>query len=670
MATTIGPVVAKVTANAEGLYKEVDKAGAKFRSTSDKIADDAFRFGVKFQKEMEKAGDKAGKSLVERFAGAAKFGGIIAGGGLAAGLVGTVAAYMDGASAIREMGEAAIKTATPLSNVQGIVAAFGKTEDAVDALAKFNTALSRAAVLGEGLANFDAIGLNAKELAGRADAFEQLADKIGSMRSGWQQSWAAMSIFGEDYKKLMPVLSRGGEYIREQSALLKAFGADVTGGMVASVRKADEIWKQIGMLKQAFSVQVAGGVAPMLAALKDRMGNLPDWGLSFKGLSSRLIDAAEGVSKLGLALKSMFSNAEVREGLYLTAEALFRSLGHKIGEWLAHGVGTALKAVGTINLGKWFGFERTIDVGSIGEKLLAVGKDGARSSRVWWETMKLNWGGVVNAMANEPGLAGVTKFFADVRAYSSSTFSAVKQNNFFDVLAASAQQLIASTRSPFDQIKQELRGLVALVEQSEKTVQQMNAPAKLGGPLANWSPKNLGLDVLQITDALNLLPNAIKRGFFHWDMTAPLVENIKRIEVGAIQHAFGDLFKNMESPLAKLDLMGPPKALFQEAEKREAIKMNAIITDAAALKANERFRQLLAQFPAQEYRAVGAMAKGTREAYSTILANENTPRESIQEALRRIAEEALKVEKDNLATGKDILNELKDNPVLRMGGIW
>lgn len=82
------------------------------------------------------------------------------------------------------------------------------------------------------------------------------------------------------------------------------------------------------------------------------------------------------------------------------------------------------------------------------------------------------------------------------------------------------------------------------------------------------------------------------------------------------------------------------------------------------------FRKLQQSFQLPEVKFAGAVEKGSKEAYSAILKFQNPQKaESVQDAMRRIQEQLLREQKENVRVGKDVLKVLKKNPPLTVRGI-
>lgn len=453
MSANFIPLAVKMVASAEGIQQGVDKAKKLIGSGANDMA-----------KQAENLGKTMGTKLSTGFKVAI---------GAAAGALTAAAplyAYYEGANIIRELGNAATQASAPVEEFQAIMAAFGKSEDAIDGITKLSNFVSKAAVLGEGADALQAIGLDPVKLASSSNAFEQVADKIGAMGQGFRQSWAAMQLFGEDYKKFMPVLSRGGDFIREQKNLLDAFGATVNGNAVLNVRDADRFFAQFDALKQGFFVQVASGVAPIIAELSDLIPKLSDMGITFKGLSNFIVDAAEAVSKLGYAAMEAFSSAQVRNALFEIMGDVMVYAANKFTQALTAGLAAVMQTVGNRSLGKlWIpGMGEMplgrLPFGDIGDDLERKAKNQGIVAATRIQAAAIEWKQLQETLRNLPGFVAIEGIFGRIRNRMGATAAQARLNNPFEVWKISVDALEQSVASSTDQMIKEFTRLDSLVK--------------------------------------------------------------------------------------------------------------------------------------------------------------------------------------------------------------
>ena len=452
------PMAVKMIASAEGLQQGVEKTKAIIGKGAADLS-----------KQAENLGRTMGTKLTGAFKLAMGAGAAAAGGGaLVAG--GMAYAYYEGANMIRELGNAAAQASAPVEEFQGLVAAFGKTEDAIDAATKLANLVGKAAVLGEGADALNAIGLDATQLANSTNAFEQVADKIGAMGQGFRQSWAAMSLFGEDYKKFMPVLSRGGEFIREQKALLDSFGATIGGSAVANVRDADRFFAQFDALKQGFFVQIASGVAPMIAELSALIPKLSEMGITFKGMAGSIVDASESVATFVNAAYESVANADLRSTLFEILGGAAEFFGLKLSQALTFAVGKLFQQIGTINVGPF-----KLDMGARGDVLLAESGRSAFQAKMAYQDLQDSWDTLTGKLSNSANQQGILSFFDRVRGRMATVAGDAMRNNPFEVWKISVDALEQSVATSTDQMVREFTRLESLVRNAP-TINDLLSP--------------------------------------------------------------------------------------------------------------------------------------------------------------------------------------------------
>lgn len=449
MATDIGPLTAKITATTDGLQKALDKSPAMIRTAADKMA-----------KESKAAGEKAGQSAGIGFA--SKLGLALAGGAAlgAGGVAGVTYLYMEGANAIREIGIAAAGASMPVNEFQGLVGAFaGNVQDATDAAVKLTTALSNSAIAGAGGDLFERLGLEPSQLLASKNAFEELADSISLLPTGFAQVHATMQIFGEDYKKFLPVLQRGGEWIREQKSILDGFGAGISSAMVDSVQRADRMFAQLSALWQGLKIQVTSGIAPVIAAVTELIPRLDRLGITFKGLGGWIIDAAQAAARFGGSIVAAFTDANVRDDLLGMFKSVMDTVSGYFVQSLTWGIGSALTAVGKINTGIP---GLSFDLESPGKSLLAFSEKMGKRAAHAWEIAGVRWMDVVDSLNDNGLLKEVDKFFDRARNIAGGGGLTGGMDQASQVWLAAAGKMAEALESPADKFLQAIEKIEAL----------------------------------------------------------------------------------------------------------------------------------------------------------------------------------------------------------------
>lgn len=479
----IGPMTAKLIANADGVSRGVKQAKAALESGAPGLAAKAKEIGASIGRGL---GSAVGTGLKVGLAGIAATGitGLLSAGGIGA-------AFVSGSNAIRDLASNAAKATSPVREFQAVVSAFGDSGGAADAMAKLNTAVMNSILGGEKADAFENVGLDPRRLFLADNAFEQVADSIAGMGNAWRRSWHAMQLFGDDYKRLLPLLSRGSGFIAEQQRLLDSFGANVTPGMVASVKAADRFFHQFAVLKQAFTVQVAGGVSAMIAALADRLPKLPEMGFHFRGLAGQLIDAAEAVSKFGLSVYQSFTNPEIRSALFDLFGEAAAYLGNRLAQAFTFAVGTTMEAIGTIDLGRILG---KVHVGEHGKLVLEKARSFGIDAQFNQRGVRKAWEAMTSGLNSTEAGKRLKSFFDDARGYLNSVGDGLERNNPFDVVIVGAQQLAAAGKGPLQSFQADMKGLAGLLDQAADAMARLQAEASRPPPgweLADFAPANL-----------------------------------------------------------------------------------------------------------------------------------------------------------------------------------
>lgn len=612
MANDIGPLTTKITASTAGLEKALDKAPGIVKGKAGKIEAASKQAG-------EKAGEAAGIGWAGKF-GLAMLGGAAAGG---AGVVGIAALYSSGADSIREIGVAAAGAAMPVSEFQGLVSAFsGNAQDATDAAVKLSAALSKAALTGEGGDMFARLGLDPADMLASKNAFEEFADSIASLPTGFAQVQAALSVFGEDYKKFLPILQRGGGYIREQKSILEGFGAGITGGMVDSVQRADRMFAQLAALWQGLKIQVTAGLAPVIAAITETIPRLDKLGITFKGLGGYILEGAIGAAKFGSAVYEAFTNPEARRALFDLFGEAANYLGQKITQALTSGIGGALKAVGSSLAGPF------AELIARNPTLLAsgVGK--------WFAGDVLPWLGLLDK-------AGSRLDTAAAGAGAASSVSAAGVARSWDaLLGALAKGPAAAVIKEFSDRARDIYGGVGLSPMADQSPQiWLETARKMAEALDN--------PIQKFTDAIDR------------------VQRLQDTRPGGLMLAAGMVPENQLPWNAGrswiVDPMNPGADLAGAAA--------AMLDEAGLLTAGKAVQDLLAGAGSTGPQFAGAMTAGSREAYSAILAAQYQGRESIQEQIEAAIERGNKQRERQLELGRQGLEAMRNMKAVKVGGL-
>jgi hypothetical protein len=194
--------------------------------------------------------------------------------------------------------------------------------EATAALGKLNLQLGKAASGDkESLGLFKKIGVDALDAAGNARkadvVFAELADKFGEWSEGPEKAAVGMAIFGKSYQSILPLLSEGGDSLRENTEYWKKYSGITDESAAAADRYRDATGK-LHLLQSAVGTQLANSLLPSLEAIV-----------------GQFIAAREGGDRLSPVISgitSVFNELVVGATAVVTA---FRIIGSEIGAIMA-----------------------------------------------------------------------------------------------------------------------------------------------------------------------------------------------------------------------------------------------------------------------------------------------------------------------------------------------
>lgn len=385
-----------------------------------------------------------------------------------------LSSYKEGADRIKEMGAQAAKTGLSLGQFQVMGMALGGGEMAEKALFKFQQNLANAQLAAEGTrTDFDRLGLSGREVAALAAkdmpaAFGMVADKISGLKNSALQAKFAMDLFGKTGFAIMPALLKGSEGIKKIQGNIDKFGLGISDADFASVRAAGVAKKQLEMLKEGFNNQITIAVAPFLAEVADRLGQLPG---GFKGLADTIVSttrtmaenvaffadsfgswdtafAAIGVGWDSLVAKIMAGLAEILDRLPTVTSSLGKLVASVVGYNQLLSMAPTLNALGLLP-----------DVGSAGDGLRQAALDRAKDAEVnaiIVELENLTRGATTASDA-------VASFFDGVEKRRKKTADDLKGMDLWGALLPRAQALEDSLAGPLDKFRDKVAEIQALM---------------------------------------------------------------------------------------------------------------------------------------------------------------------------------------------------------------
>lgn len=209
---------------------------------------------------MSKAGYLTGRSLRFVFDSAVSVAGAIA----AAFTVQAVKQALDYAASIGEVATQIGVTTTELQAYRFAATQTNVTQAELEkSLSKLTLALGKAGTGAKKEAQtFEILGISIKDAEGNirptGEVFLEVADRIASITDPAKRAAAATAVFGEDARKLLPLLEGGADGLREFGRQAEEAGAIISEGDIAKAdQTADKIDALVQQLKTDFSREVA-----------------------------------------------------------------------------------------------------------------------------------------------------------------------------------------------------------------------------------------------------------------------------------------------------------------------------------------------------------------------------------------------------------------------------
>jgi len=434
---SIGSVVTKITANADGMTAGISKAQIILKGGLAKMQESVSRFGETFAGVL--AGNFATDAIKKGF-----------------GFLSNV--FTDGNEAILNMGKAARKAGVDIGGMQIVAEAMGgDTEKAAEAMLKLSENIGKAAVEGAD-EPFKKLGLDAMELSAMSadKRMMSIAEKLSAIQDPIARARIGTGLFADQWKEVSAVLYDGGKLLASTAENLDKFGAGFNESALQSAKDAEQAFKQVSYLWKGFTNQVGQAIAPIVAEVAKAFGSIADYGITFQGLRDKIVDVAEWIAKAGAFVRESFADPElitkawdvvfqfIQAGLNDLKANLFDSISYFLPGKALEAEGLRGLADAQRNLGK-----------AMGKKL---GQE----------------------LADLPSFKKVDEVFANVRDRIKDTKKDAQQFNPFELWAQSMDKLKDSLKTGFDTFREEAKRVVGLLDFARKAGKLTAADAAVG----------------------------------------------------------------------------------------------------------------------------------------------------------------------------------------------
>jgi hypothetical protein len=253
--------------------------------------------------KLGKSGKSAGDRLKKAFSGKLKaaIGAVVA----AFAVTTVVRTISDTADQLERIGLLADSIGATAEEVSGLKFALESRgigddiEQVLNALESARGAALRDALSGQAEA-FGRIGIKVSELRqlNTAALFTEIANSLNVVGNQYEQAAVAQQIFGEDSRKLIPLLRDGGEELEHLKQQAQQFGAVFGKSAVEDARQFKQEVREIGAKWDAVITKLTVQLLPALTAVLDKMSDLVAYfeGLSFGDIFGLTLDDPIGSS--------------------------------------------------------------------------------------------------------------------------------------------------------------------------------------------------------------------------------------------------------------------------------------------------------------------------------------------------------------------------------------
>lgn len=283
------------------LTRQLEKAGLDDAAIALRL--DERRTLIARQRAVQEHGQA--NAGLRRFAEGAGSGRYAAGGATALGVtaavgvaVGTsvISSALDYGKALKNLSDQLGVTTGDLQAYERLARDAGiSTETLSSAFGQFASNLGRAKLGDEDLGKvFKQLNVNAKEFANTGEALPTIIDRLTQIKNPIDRAAVGTKLFGEEYRKLDPILSAGAEKI---SALARSLLETGKALSAREIQELDQTAKKLGDVKAQLQVdfaRVVAGNADAIQSLATAFGTLAAKTIEFLNAKPEQAAAAAG----------------------------------------------------------------------------------------------------------------------------------------------------------------------------------------------------------------------------------------------------------------------------------------------------------------------------------------------------------------------------------------
>lgn len=650
----VGSLVVKVTANSQDLTRGLEAAYGKVKSIGGKVGSAFGGIGSTLAKPFRSAG-----SALSSLGKLDVFGPLAAGAaGAAAGAATLAAAYASGSSKILETAEAARMAGVSLSDWQtavefangsaeGAAAAIGNLRSAIDLS---GTALAKTSKPLEGLAG----SLDSIDASGVRDATSAISELSAATVAVKPLEFPEVKLPEISFPevkpptvaipalRLPPLDSLGAIDARPitQTATALSEVADAAKTIRTPAAQATDALGRLGLSGRDLAglplTDSLGKIADKFAALKSPADQAriayEIFGDGARDLIPSLLEGSAGLDSAAARVKGFglaVSESDVANAK-AAADALesLTKLKDGVVNQLAVGIAPVIAEVGELFSGVGLSVDGLADTVISGMQgigyAVAAGVESWKGLTMVWDGLKIAFQKVVSYLLDGLALVGdgINAASEKVRELSGIDLGTIDLSGVRDSARAwsdAADTNAADFWKKWAEDKSAFTTVNDLFDRIRNRMKETHEDAK---------KRNVIDAMLADTGAIGKLKDSLRTPF--------------------------DDFKSQAKEVMALQARGA----FRLAPGLDLQVLGA------------EFRKLQQSFQLPEVKFAGAAEKGSKEAYSAILKFQNPQKaESVQDAMKRIQEQLLREQKENVRVGKDVLKVLKKNPPLTVRGI-
>jgi len=202
-----------------------------------------------------------------------------------------------------ELGKAAQKFGVPVEALSALKYAADLADVSFESLGKGLGKLSKAMLDGlvnpgsEAAKTFKALGVSVNDGTGKLrateDVFGDIAEKFSKLEDGAGKTALAIRVFGKGGAELIPLLNEGRDGIKKLTDEAATLGIVISGKTANGAQEFNDTLKRISTISQAFYLQAAEQLLPVLQRLADMFLESKKNGTVLKDLLGNLITQAD-----------------------------------------------------------------------------------------------------------------------------------------------------------------------------------------------------------------------------------------------------------------------------------------------------------------------------------------------------------------------------------------